>query len=58
MDLHHLYYLDLRSNVYTSTVPDSVVNLPSLAYLYLDNVVFGAGVKQSLVFLTKMPQIF
>jgi Leucine-rich repeat (LRR) protein len=58
VDLHHLYYLDLGGNVYTSTLPDSIVNLPNLEYLYLDNVVFGAGAKQSLVFLTKMPQIF
>mmetsp|Transcript_30017 Transcript_30017/g.49580 ORF Transcript_30017/g.49580 Transcript_30017/m.49580 type:complete len:469 (+) Transcript_30017:77-1483(+) len=54
--LTNLRYLDMSCNVYTSTVPSIITNLPNLEYFYLENVEF-AGVTQSLNFLVDMPSI-
>ena len=42
------------SNVYTSTVPTAISNLPNLEFFYLNNV---SGVTQSLGFLLSIPEI-
>lgn len=54
--LPNLRYVDLGENVYTSTIPPSLSQLPNLQFLYMDNVYFD-GVDQDLNFLLPMPQL-
>lgn len=54
--LAELSYLDMADNIYTSTVPSTLSELPSLEHFYLDNVRFH-GVSESLSFMINMPAI-
>lgn len=49
-----LNYVALSKNTYTSTIPSTITNHPSIEFLYLQDVTFD-GVKQSLDFLVGMP---
>jgi hypothetical protein len=48
-----LEYVDIGSNSYTSTVPPTITNHPSIKFFYLDNVLLY-DVSQSLDFLVGM----
>jgi Leucine-rich repeat (LRR) protein len=51
-----LTYVDIGNNEYTSTIPASITQHPSIQYLYIDNVIFD-GVEQTLEFLVGMPSL-
>lgn len=56
--LNQLTFLDMAFNLYSTTIPSQITNLPQLNTFYLDSVVFVEGAVQDLEFLIGMPSIF
>jgi hypothetical protein len=55
--LTELNYINLAENFYTTTLPDELVTLPSLEFLYFDNVEFASDIDFTLDFMASMPRI-
>jgi hypothetical protein len=54
--LNSLEYLDIAGNIYTSSIPLELSNLPSLKFFYMENTFFS-GIELKLDFLSSMSEI-
>jgi len=55
-NLPNLWYLDIGGNIYTSGIPDTLLQLPSLTNFYAPEAMY-IGYELDLRFLTQMPVI-